>query len=73
MSKKEFYKKYIEDNRTEDQKMMDIIHANAQKERIRYNYHKKLKQRNLGIKTFFTGVLISYLTIIILLLVMLWK
>ncbi len=73
MRKSQFYKKYIEDSRTEDQKMMDIIHHNAQKERIKYNYRKRTNQRNKGIKTFFTGVLISYLTIILLLLVILWK
>ena len=30
---KEFYEKYIQDNRTEDEKMMDIIHENARKGR----------------------------------------
>ena len=73
MSKKEFYEKYIKDDRTEDEKMMDIIHENARKERVRYNYRKNANQRNRGVKIVSAGVLISYIIIIILLLVMLWK
>ena len=34
MSNKEFEKKYIKDNRTEDEKILDIIHQQAQKRRI---------------------------------------
>ena len=34
MSKKEFEEKYIKDNRTEDEKMLDIIHEQAQNIRM---------------------------------------
>ena len=34
MSNKEFEEKYIKDNRTEDEKMLDIIHQQAQRRRM---------------------------------------
>ena len=44
MNNKEFEKKYIKDNRTEDEKMLDIIHNQAQTRRMNDLIDKQLKQ-----------------------------
>lgn len=68
---KDFYEKYIKDDRTEDEKMMDIIHENARKERTRYNYHKNTKQRNKGDYERNRAISITQLIIILLLILIL--
>ena len=44
MSKKEFEEKYIKDNRTEDEKMLDIIHEQAQTRRMNELMDKQIRQ-----------------------------
>ena len=44
MNKKEFEEKYIKDNRTEDEKMLDIIHNQAQTRRMNELMDKQLRQ-----------------------------
>lgn len=56
MSKKEFYEKYIQDNRTEDEKMMDIIHENARKGRNDKLYRKRTNRRNSGVFVALAGI-----------------
>ena len=76
MSKKEFYDTYIKDNRSEDEKMMDIIHENAKKHQDSINYQergKTTKKRHLWLSR---AVVLSDLVIIgllIALVVMIWK
>ena len=67
MSKKEFYEKYIKDNRTEDQKMLDIIHANARKNKNDKSIEKRANVRKWGIY-----VAISTISVAIGLLVGVW-
>jgi len=73
MSKKEFYETYIKDNRTEDEKMMDIIHENARKvknDRIYEVRPKRAKKGNLWLSRM---VWLTDLIIIVLLIVLLVK
>lgn len=44
MSNKEFEEKYIKDNRTEDEKMLDIIHNQAKNVRMNELMDKELKR-----------------------------
>ena len=53
---KEFYEKYIQDNRTEDEKMMDIIHENARKGRNDKLYHKRINRRKNGVFVALAGI-----------------
>jgi len=71
MSKKEFYEKYIKDNRTEDEKMMDIIHENARKNKYDKLYQENRNQRNKSIKTRNKGISIPQLIVILLLILIL--
>lgn len=71
MSKKEFYEKYIKDDRTEDEKMMDIIHENARKVKYDKLYQESQKRRNRGIKTRNKGISIAQLIVIMLLVLIL--
>lgn len=43
MSKEEFYNKYIKDDRTEDEKMRDLIHQQAQRRRMNELMEKQLR------------------------------
>ena len=43
MSKKEFYNKYIKDDRTEDEKMLDIIHQQAQSRRMNEKIDRQIE------------------------------
>jgi len=58
MSKKEFYETYIKDNRTEDEKMMDIIHENARKNKNDKFIVKRINQRKKGVSMPMVGILI---------------
>lgn len=76
MSKKGFYETYIKDNRTEDEKMMDIIHENAKKNLDDNLYHKKVNRGNSVNKWLSRAVFVTDLVIIgllITLVVMIWK
>lgn len=44
MSKEEFYNTYIKDDRTEDEKMLDIIHEQAQNIRMNELMDKQIRQ-----------------------------
>jgi len=73
---KEFYDKYIRDDRTEDEVMMDIIHENAKKNLNDNLYHKKANRGNSVGKWLQTAVFVTDLVIIgllITLVVMVWK
>lgn len=62
MSKEEFYNKYIKDDRTEDEKMLDGIHQQAQRtlmneqmdKQIRKMDREKKQKRNDRIATIIT-------------------
>ena len=43
MSKEEFYNTYIKDDRTEDEKMLDIIHEQAQNRRMNELIDRQLR------------------------------
>ena len=76
MSKKEFYEKYIQDNRTEDEKIMDIIHENARKGRNDKLYQKKCNCRKKGVFESHKGMLVINLIeilLLVLILVKLWN
>ncbi len=73
MSKKEFYEKYIQDNRTEDEKIMQKIHENAQKSKDSELYHKCCNQRNKGIYESHKDIFITQIIIILLLALILVK
>ena len=47
MSNKEFEEKYIKDNRTEDEKMLDIIHQQAQRRRMNELMDRQLEEKKL--------------------------
>lgn len=75
MSKKEFYEKYIKDNRTEDEKMMDIIHENAKKGLDDKMYYRGRNRKNRGGYESHRGISVVQLIVILLLvliLVALW-
>lgn len=57
MSKKEFYEKYIKDDRTEDEKIMQIIHENARKGRNNKTHAKRTNQRINGVSMLLGGIL----------------
>ena len=44
MSKEEFYNEYIKDDRTEDEKMRDIIHQQAQRRRMNELMERKIRE-----------------------------
>ena len=67
MSKKEFYETYIKDNRTEDEKMMDIIHENARKHKNDITHVQGKKNKNKGHIWLSRAVMFSDLVIIALL------
>ena len=73
MSKKEFYEKYIQDNRTEDEKIMQKIHENAKKGLDNELHHKCCNQRNRGIYESHRGIFVTQLIIILLLALILVK
>ena len=76
MSKKEFYDKYIKDGRTEDEKMMDIIHENARKHQDDKTYYRKANRGNSVNKWLSRGIFVTDLVIIgllITLVVRIWK
>lgn len=58
MSKKEFYEKYIKDDRTEDEKIMQIIHENARKGRNNKIHAKRNNQRINGVSMLLGGTLV---------------
>ena len=58
MSKKEFYEKYIKDDRTEDEKIMQIIHENARKGRNNKIHAKRTNQRINGVSMLLGGILV---------------
>lgn len=43
MSKEEFYNKYIKDDRTEDEKMLDIIHQQAQSRQMNEQIDRQIE------------------------------
>lgn len=57
MGKKEFYEKYIKDDRTEDEKIMQIIHENARKSRNNKIHVKRNNQRISGVSMIVGGIL----------------
>lgn len=73
MSKEEFYETYIKDNRTEDEKMMDIIHSNAKKDKTDKYIQESRNHRKKGVKTILRGVYLTDGIIIVLLIALLVK
>ena len=65
MSKKEFYETYIKDNRSEDEKMMDIIHENAKKEKNDKSIEKKENNRKKGVFERIIDILLVINTILL--------
>ena len=70
MSKKEFYEKYIKDKRTEDEKMLDIIHENARKPLEDSLYYQSANCQNRGVYESHKVISIGQLIVIILLIVL---
>lgn len=57
MNKKEFYEKYIKDDRSEDEKIMQKIHENARKGRNNKIHAKRNNQRINGVSMLLGGIL----------------
>lgn len=70
MSKKEFYETYIKDNKTEDEKMMDIIHSNARKGKDDKYIQENSNNQKKGIKMLSRVAIFEDLLIIFLLMVL---
>lgn len=80
VERKQFYKTFIEDNRTEDEKMLDAIHENARKRLINEekaanvkSYAKKEKRFTWGDFVLLIGIYATDLVIIGLLITLVVK